>query len=260
MSRESLVRRIEMLEAKLPAEESPERHNSILSNSTDGVSASAYVTPVSPARGPPEANWCSTCRFRSGNPQQKSKMAPLGLLFHMGRNFGLICPRTGLTHLTADFEDWIHLKTGEWPRFEVLPEFQPSRDGVVMDQNHSTPLPPRWVMDALFDLYISSELILVFPIIDSILFPDTIELAYDGSAAGSVDYTIAKASVFAFLALSRCYFASKKPSTYVDDQACAREAHKQLVSVREFSLNTLQATCMLVRTHSFLSSAVSLPR
>lgn len=222
----------------------------MVSTSPEGAPASAYVTPISPPRGPPEANWCSTCRFRSGslNPQQQSKMAPLGLVFHMGRNFGLICPRTGLTHLTAEFEDWIHMKTGEWPRFEVLPEFQPSRNENYLGSHGGTSLPSRWVMKALFDIYTSSELILVFPVIDSVLFLDTIELAYDASALASTDHTIAKACVFAFLAISKCYFASTKESAYVDDMACAREAHRLLLSVREFSLNSLQATCMLVST------------
>lgn len=234
-SREDLVRRIQQLEQTLQAKETVEQ---------------VYGTPNSPngAISNTERKPCQACQFRPGAPSsaQFHRRTPQGQIFHIGRSFGIACPRSGIPHLTREFQDWIYAKTNRWPQFEIV--YDPGRDAVQRFDGgyRAVRLPGRWVIDSLFKAWSDSELALVFPVAEPVLFKKTIDRAWDENDNSS-EYYRARLAVFAFLALASTHFVNLKASGYVDPEACATEAEKMLHMLTDPSLETLQASCMLVR-------------
>lgn len=107
------------------------------------------------------------------------------------------------------------------------------------------------MIDSLFKAWSDSELALVFPVAEPVLFKKTIDLAWDETGNSSEHYR-ARMAAFAFLALASTHFVNIKASSYVDPEACATEAEKMLYMLTDPSAEMLQTACMLVRTTTHL--------
>lgn len=193
----------------------------------------------------PKNHWCTVCQSKSG------LKTPLGHIFHLGLDFGVICLGTGMLHLTDYFQDWIHTKTGLWPQFDAVTDLKPNSTTTTLPQGDDEigHLPDRSVTDALFEEYISCDFMLIFPYLDVVLFREVIDNVYANQDATTSELRIAKASVYAFLALMGNYMPSQRADKYVNGDLCAFEAKRLLQAQNEFSLDELQATCLLVSQH-----------
>lgn len=118
-------------------------------------------------------------------------------------------------------------------------------------------LPPQGVVHVYFDIYRSSLMQRVFPVVDPVLFGDTIRTAYQQSQpSDQYGHASAKACVFAFLAFASILhggdydLASLPP---VDSEAFATKAKCLLPQFMQetTTLDGLQSVTMLVSSCLF---------
>jgi hypothetical protein len=197
-------------------------------------------------------------------PQRRLGIAPLGQIYFGGQQFGAVCPRNGVPHLTADCEQWIREKTGQEPRFRHLASGDSpqshlyANDGIAIvapandPANEQPRLPRKWILDSLIAEFSSSDFSLVFPLIDPTLFVETARLAYsEDGMAPSLERTTAKACIFAFVSLAGSHFPTAIGASEINSDACAREAQILLGDIIEdVSVTTLQIILIMVSGNS----------
>lgn len=204
---------------------------------------------------------CPVCRSESttSNPQRRLGIAPLGQIYFGGQKFGAVCPRNGIPHLTPHCEQWIRERTGQEPGFrdlysgdsprshfsesDIIPTFVSARA-----QMKQPGLPERWILNSLATDFIKSDFSLVFPLMNPVLFEETVRLAYSqDEAEHPLERITAKACVLAFASLACGHFPTSTGASQVDSDACARDAQILLGDIIEdASITTLQTILMLV--------------
>lgn len=171
-----------------------------------------------------------------------------GKLHFAGLALGNISSYNGVPLFSNQGQRWIHFCTGQDAAFPTPPD-----DLSVIEQAEvdDFSLPSRAVVEEYLSLFRSSHLKLEFPVVDSVMFQDTIQLAY-GSFTGnaSQDSSIARACIFAFLSVMALFDGRRLPVTpRVDGDACAMKARHLLSPVPQaLGLVTLQTALMLVRS------------
>lgn len=110
-------------------------------------------------------------------------------------------------------------------------------------------LPERSIVEVCADLFHQSAFRLVFPVIDRVLFQDTLALAYEPSEGASrVDRLSAIGCVNAFLAMMCVFHGQTTLLPPLDCDGFALKAHRVLPTVTgHASLHSLQTVFMLVR-------------
>lgn len=88
----------------------------------------------------------------------------------------------------------------------------------------------------------------MFPVIDRILFQDTLSLAYESSTEPlSLDRISAKSCVYAFVSIICLFQGRVAEIPFLDSDACAQKAYYLLTdALEDTSLTSLQAVFMLV--------------
>lgn len=193
---------------------------------------------------------CTICKMHCASPRAPTtpKGTMLDHIRYPDHSFGILCSRTGIPHFSAECEEWIFRRTGQRPRLQFSQIRDLKRTRASLPPKSPLDLPPRWVLDSLFDEYINCDFSLVFPIIDTVLFQETASLAYDDVDDASMDYISAKAFVFAFLAFASIHHSSNKAAAFVDSDAFSEIARVLLSDVFEdASVTTLQSVILLVR-------------
>ncbi|KAH7124339.1 hypothetical protein EDB81DRAFT_872478 [Dactylonectria macrodidyma] len=178
----------------------------------------------------------------------------------------------GLAILSEKSQRWVSSKTGEtvsFHKFRLV--LQPPRDYSLPlsslefhgSLGHLYDLPGReFVKDAL-GTYFRSSIRLIFPLIDPILFDETMTLAYDPwHGQLSADRICAKACVLAFASVMK-YFGETGENPYsLDSNTYAAKAFHMLSDMLDFpSVVLLQALVMLHIHQTFsgcLKSAIQL--
>ncbi|KID82904.1 Transcription factor, fungi [Metarhizium guizhouense ARSEF 977] len=229
--------------------------------SSSSPSESQFLTiagPVSKLKAYPA---CLFCRGESAatNPQRRLGIAPLGNIYFGGQNFGAICPRNGIPHLTPHCEQWIRERCGQEPRFRHLysgdaPRSHFSESDIVptfvsvQAQVKQPGLPDKWILHSLVSTFTNSEFSLAFPLINPVLFEETIRLAYSpDEMEPPLERVTAKACVLAFVSLASSHCPNANGVSYVDMDSCARDAQILLSDIIEdTSITTLQTILMLL--------------
>ncbi|KAJ6445414.1 fungal specific transcription factor domain-containing protein [Purpureocillium lavendulum] len=204
---------------------------------------------------------CPVCRSKSSVqlPSSRSANAPLGQIYFAGQNFGAICSRNGVPHFTSSGEQWIYSQTGQWPRFEDIYGTDLAGPGGAAaastlyslsnrsQQGSEAQLPPKWVVQSLLDEFLASDFSLVFPLIDRVMFDETLKLAYSRQKQPLLcEFVGAKACVFAFVSMASSRFTELEAASYIDPDACAKEAQVLLADfLEDASVTTLQTIFML---------------
>lgn len=216
--------------------------------------APALSTTSTPGSRTSTSSVCSVCRPRLTGPVTGQT---LGRMHIFGETFGVNCSRNGLPHLTSKCEEWIFSRTGRWPRFQhIYGETENHPRNTIDSMRSSTAadskadLPPLLVVQSLFTQYINSDYSMVFPVVDRILFEETIQIAYSPhSDTDSDEYLCAKACVFAFVAVSNSEFPLPSGSLKLTSDQYTKEAQILLADVMEnTSLAALQTCFMIVST------------
>lgn len=232
---------------------SPDTHadHSTTASPISQISTPESLVQAQPARPKPPNSWCNTCRVPSkAQPSRRlSRNSSLDQILYSGNNFGIVCPQTGFPHFTQQCEEWVHSRTGQWPRFEYNSDFVRTSSSSSLLSSSKIQLPKRWVVQLLFEEYSNSDLILVFPVVDIVLFKDTIALAYSTNHHAQRDQLAAKACVYAFLAIAGNHCPSSKATAFFDCNACAKAAQYLLLEcTKVVDIIILQTILMLVGT------------
>lgn len=170
--------------------------------------------------------------------------------------FGLLFSPNGFPYFTPHCEQWIHSKSGEWPRFHEFNSdeeiFPPAYSKVTAAVNA---LPRRSTLTALVREFFRCGFSRCFPFVDRILFEETTTLAYRMPRSGGTRSQMsARACVFAFSAIVCTKFPHAEGADAVDGDACMQEAELILTRISgDASITTLQTLLMLVgdSMHSF---------
>ncbi|RDA87481.1 hypothetical protein CP532_2790 [Ophiocordyceps camponoti-leonardi (nom. inval.)] len=178
----------------------------------------------------------------------KRKVAALGQIYISGHNLGSFCSRSGIPYFTPEGERCIYANTGRWPCLRRAgrrnaPTRLPIR-GPGLD------LPDKAAVQELLATYLASDFRLVFPLVDGVLFEQTIELAYGPATTSSnIDGRSARACVFAFVSIVNSRFLGADVQLVVDGHACAAEAQALLGDMLEDANMTTVQTLLILLTH-----------
>ncbi|CAK7212811.1 hypothetical protein SBRCBS47491_001591 [Sporothrix bragantina] len=137
----------------------------------------------------------------------------------MGNNskevkLGKISSHCGIPLFSAHGREWIKAQAGEDVGSQILSLVEAPRSGGSLTPSllagyalagSSLDLPPRPVVESCLNAFRLSPFRLVFPVVDHVLFPETIDAAYvqnvSGTMVPSMEQLAAKASIFAFLSV-----------------------------------------------------------
>ncbi|KAH8424855.1 putative C6 transcription factor [Aspergillus melleus] len=144
-----------------------------------------------------------------GNPSVSSSVP----LHFAGREFGVVSLITGIPFLLPEGRQWVESRTGQKISFDKLCPSKPpwekqralSSNALLTSlQSHNVfELPDRHVVESRFDAYRWSLMQRVFPVLDCVLFIDTINAAYRSECLGGHSAPASvRACVFAFIAFS----------------------------------------------------------
>ncbi|KAF4973176.1 hypothetical protein FZEAL_9393 [Fusarium zealandicum] len=182
-----------------------------------------------------------------------------GQIHYGGYHFGQISQDNGMPLLSAEGRKWISSSTGEDVSFQ---KFQPptARQRVIplassVYRFYESPsdlyqLPDRKVVEKILHLFTQSAFRLVFPIIDRVLFEETLAVAYGTNGSQSEPLSLerisAKCCVLAFVSITGLFQGAVAGVPHLDSDACAMKAHYLLADATEDpSITSLQAVFML---------------
>ncbi|EXA32071.1 hypothetical protein FOVG_16647 [Fusarium oxysporum f. sp. pisi HDV247] len=176
-----------------------------------------------------------------------------GQIHYGGCHFGHLSQHDGMPLLTEEGMKWISSKTEAEVMFEPGSRHfsNPAPSPAYHDYNNPADLhelPDRSIAEKIFDVFFHSSFSLVFPLVDRILFKDTIDLAYQphGGESPSLEQVSAKVCVLAFASIIKLFQGPLAEMPYVDTDLCATKTRYLLTNVLEgASIANLQATFML---------------
>lgn len=120
--------------------------------------------------------------------------------------------------------------------------------GIVATQSKDIDLPDRAIVEQALDGYLNAACRLIFPIVDPVLFRETIADAYeDDDGQVPLARLTSRCCVFAFLSIAILFRTSSKEIPQLDSDMFAMHAHHYMADVmEENSVVGLQAMFMLV--------------
>jgi hypothetical protein len=187
-------------------------------------------------------------------PSSRSTSGTLGQIHYGGQHLGEIDLENGFPRFSRKGRDWIFSKTGESISFQVPGAMPTTKASNCPPESPS--LPCRETTLSILDAYLGSTFKLVFPLIDDLLFAETVTLAYsspDGPA--TIEHLISKCCVLAFLSMTDLFRTTADEFPDVKTDACAHEARHILTSIlEETNITTLQSVLILVSAiHAIIS-------
>ncbi|KAK9319400.1 hypothetical protein V1517DRAFT_332708 [Lipomyces orientalis] len=201
----------------------------------------------------------------SNNPHPSAIGPCLGRLHFAGYNLGQISSLNGLPLLSPEGQEWVWTKTGQRGAFEKLCAFGPPwqrhrqfhtspASSEIMRSHLSVDLPDRAAVEEYVSVYRASSIRAVFPIIDLVLFNETLRMAYESPPETIHPYGVvsAKATVLAFLSFVQIFNLDTQTPLQMDGEAYAAKSQSlapQLVP--ELTLDCLQTNIMLCLYHLF---------
>lgn len=145
-------------------------------------------------------------------PNQPPASSSVALHF-AGREFGVNSLITGIPFLLPEGQRWVESRTDQSIAFDKLSPARPpwekqralNSSALLMSLQTQDPfeLPSQTVTEIYFELYRCALMRIIFPVLDFIMFRDTIKVAYSPQGTGrSYRPASAKACIFAFLAFT----------------------------------------------------------
>ncbi|RSL97755.1 hypothetical protein CEP52_010738 [Fusarium oligoseptatum] len=204
----------------------------------------------------------SQCPPIASTPSGFTSTVSFGQIHYGGCHFGRISQHNGMPILSAEGIKWLSSRTGEDVSFQ---KFQPPSPRQRLFSSTSSvshyyncpsdlyELPDRKLVDKILHVYLHSAFRLVFPVIDRVLFEDTLTLAYESSTEPlSLDQISAKSCVYAFISIICLFQGRVAEIPYLDSDACAQKAHYLLTdALEDTSITSLQAVFMLHMHQTF---------
>ncbi|KAK3402639.1 hypothetical protein B0T20DRAFT_388339 [Sordaria brevicollis] len=199
-----------------------------------------------------------------------------GKLHFAGYHLGEISSYNGIPFFSEDGQAWIRSRTGQDASFPKvwgdIPPWQtrPSVDSAFLTKVAQQPigqldLPDRKVVEQYFSFFCSSEFRRAFPLVDPVLFRQTLDLAYghNGESDGfSFEQITAKACVFSFLSVISLLEEERTerfpdiPS--IDTDMMAAKAQMLLpLTIQALDITSLQTSFMLCLYQLFLGQVQS---
>ena len=173
--------------------------------------------------------------------------------------------------LSEEGRRWILSRTGEQDAldtFRATTTHHPYFPVTQGASSHSSPgepfrLPDPSIAYQTLEIFQCSPYRVVFPLVDPVLFPRTIALAYESldGPFPTLEHITAKCCVFAFLSIAYIFWDSAVQVPHMDSDAFAMKAYRLIPDVVEdVSIVGLQAMAMLVSSYSIYSRSSSQPR
>ncbi|KAK1572870.1 fungal-specific transcription factor domain-containing protein [Colletotrichum navitas] len=255
-SEKDLIVRLDRIEQALHAA----RQSQDAGKAQDGQTSSA--APLSVETDPPANNGIpETRRGRDYDSSVQASNATAGKMHFAGFYLGDIGSHNGIPFFSQDGQDWIRSRAGEDASFQALfamgPLWQTQHSVPIFldfpQQNSGGGLPDRTVVEEFLAHFRTSHFFLTFPLIDHVLFLDTIDLAYHPpQGASTLQVVTAKACVFAFLAIVSLFQSEWKSTPEIDGEACVAAAQSLMATfMQNFNINALQTLFMLTLFHMF---------
>ncbi|KAL4742815.1 hypothetical protein BDV11DRAFT_202467 [Aspergillus similis] len=184
-------------------------------------------------------------------------------LHFAGRELGAISLFTGIPFILPEGQEWVQSRTGQKLAFDQFTsnrapwEKQRVQNSNAMLMHLQAPnaldLPDRQLIEISFNVYRTSLMQRVFPVVDPVLFWTTIDSAYKERFSGSDGaHVSSKACIFAFATFvsglcNPCFVAQGKELPRFDEEACVLKARYLLCQVLQEppTLDGLQAVTML---------------
>jgi hypothetical protein len=176
-----------------------------------------------------------------------------------GLKLDTISTYNGFSLFSQEGQEWVQYRTDENNSFHrLLLSSTPSQKELAkrteypyaeLNNHRSVDLPDESIVDELVSIYDLSYLSLMFPVVDTSLFQETIKTVYQPSHITPPPTSVgAKACVYAFLAFLSFLGFEPKTSPIVESGTYALEVFRILPGlVHEMAtLNSLQAVIMLV--------------
>ncbi|KAJ4259713.1 hypothetical protein NW762_007644 [Fusarium torreyae] len=176
-----------------------------------------------------------------------------GQIHYGGCHFGHLSQHNGMPMLSEEGRKWIMTKTDDEVLFESSNQGFSTPGPSAAAHYYDEPtdlydLPARKAVEAIFDTFVHSSFRLVFPIVDRILFPETIDLAYQPytGKTPSADHLSARVCVLAFASIIPLFQTATPHTAYIDTDLCATKARYLLTDVLETTnISNLQVAFML---------------
>lgn len=152
----------------------------------------------------------------------------------------------------------IAAKAGDYVNFNSFPQILSSPEPTLRSDLSTfqsyTPfrqlctMPPRLIAGSISSILFDPWSALVFPILDGVLFKDTLEMAYeDTGTVRSAPHLLAKACILATLSVATRFLEFGGSGSPVDADLCAAKARGLLQHVNgDESLTSLQTVLLLV--------------
>ncbi|RGP78676.1 hypothetical protein FLONG3_3213 [Fusarium longipes] len=183
-----------------------------------------------------------------------------GQIHFGGCHFGHLSQHNGLLLLSDEGKDWIASKTGEQVLLRAGHQLFSTPSPALSTHQFSDSqdlwtLPEKGDVEAILDVFANSSFKLVFPVVDPVLFRETIHLAYmDWSGeTPPLEYLSHKACILAFVSIIPLFKSSLDDLPPVNTDLCAAKARYILTDVLEgSSLATLQVAFMMNMHEIFL--------
>ncbi|KAL4882546.1 hypothetical protein BJY04DRAFT_226950 [Aspergillus karnatakaensis] len=194
--------------------------------------------------------------------QQSASSVPLHFA---GRELGAISLFTGIPFILPEGQEWVQSRTGQKLAFDQFNssrapwEKQRGHDSSSMLTHLQSPnaldLPDRALLELSFEVYRTSVMHRVFPIVDPVLFWSTIKSVYKPRAPNAErSHVGAKACIFAFAAFVSvlcypCFAQQGREIPRLEEEACIAKA-------RYLSLQVLQEPPTLEGLQAFTILAI----
>ncbi|GAB1215274.1 hypothetical protein ATERTT37_004460 [Aspergillus terreus] len=200
-------------------------------------------------------------------PPLAQSSVPSSVPLHFaGRELGPVSLVTGIPFLSPSGRQWVQARTGQEVTFDKLSPTRPPWEKERAQRSNSVlmnlqsqgafELPDRNVVERHFDLYQSSLMQRIFPVVDTVLFSETIKAAYQQPYASLAGQSDKRACVFAFLAFSSfighpCHHPELDPSKVnippIDGEVFVPKVQQFIPQLLQdpTTLDSLQAILML---------------
>ncbi|KAI1491413.1 fungal-specific transcription factor domain-containing protein [Biscogniauxia mediterranea] len=184
-----------------------------------------------------------------------SSPPPFGSLHFAGYHLGEVCSYNGMPLFSPNGQRWIQARTGDVPAFPKLtgaPWENKSIQEAFLHPVSNLELPDRKVTEEYFSMFCTRGLQFVFPVVDPVLFKDTIDDAYEPwEISPSIKIASAKACVLSFLSFVSLMEGTLE-SAPIDCDTCAIKAQHLLPQIfLENSIITAQVGLMQCIYHLF---------
>ncbi|KAL2854218.1 hypothetical protein BJX68DRAFT_254139 [Aspergillus pseudodeflectus] len=190
-------------------------------------------------------------------------------LHFAGRELGAISLFTGIPFILPEGQEWVQSRTGQKLAFDKFTSLRTpwekqravnSNDMLAQLQSPQLgELPDRHLLELSFEIYRTSVMQRVFPVLDPMLFWSTIGSAYrERSSESDRCSASTKACIFAFAAFvgvlcSPCFAAQEQKLPRLDEEACIAKARYLLCEVLQEppTMDGLQAVTILALLELF---------